>query len=311
MLLDPLERTIVSSSRDRGRLWIFDITARRARLTDACADYLSVHAGRDGHFAVLHQSDDGQRVEIAAHSFDCPDLALSRCVVTADEGRVDGSASVWTHLPTHFVAYVAFARQTTSQDPVLISIHTDRTVSWQTFDWFDDSYDKGYQGVVGVASVPDSWLVLVSVQRSSKLVLYDPVAGRRVTDVLLANRQGNPCVCFRCSGRELLADDYDTLLKLEPWTWRVLQQTRLQEASTLNTMQFTGQFAFDADETVCAVARPFSGDVVGLDPDSFRLTSRAIVGGQPLELAVLRDRRVFAQDWKSGILLTGRLEPIA
>jgi len=71
--------------------------------------------------------------------------------------------------------------------------------------------------------------------------------------------------------------------------------------------QFIGQFAFDADEQVCAVARPFSGDVVGLDPKTLELRYRAELGKQPLEVAVLRDLRVFARDWKTGEILKGAL----
>jgi hypothetical protein len=37
------------------------------------------------------------------------------------------------------------------------------------------------------------------------------------------------------------------------------------------------------------VARPFSGDVVGLDCDSMLQTHRATLGKQPLEAGLLRD----------------------
>ena len=175
----------------------------------------------------------------------------------------------------------------------------------RTFEWYDDSYDKLYQGIVGVTEIPDSDLVLVSVQRSSTLIIYDPNARRKVGEFSLSNGHGNPTLHFRGPG-ELWAADYDTLLKIEPGSWRVLESRRLQDAAA-GTAQFIGEFAFNRDEAICAVARPFAGDVIGLDPKTFRTRYQAKIGGQPLEVAVLDDRRVYARDWKSGRLLQGSL----
>jgi hypothetical protein len=86
----------------------------------------------------------------------------------------------------------------------------------------------------------------------------------------------------------------------------VERSRKLQEAAS-GTAQFIGAFAFDEAETLCAIARPFSGDIVGIDPDTLRTKYRAKVGSQPLEVALLRDRRVFARDWKTGNLLTAEL----
>jgi hypothetical protein len=61
---------------------------------------------------------------------------------------------------------------------------------------------------------------------------------------------------------------------------------------------------------MCAVGRPFSRDVLGIDSESFAVTSRADLGEQPLDVALLSDGRVFARDWKSGCRLHGKLGPI-
>ena len=74
-------------------------------------------------------------------------------------------------------------------------------------------------------------------------------------------------------------------------------------------MQFIGDFAFDADETVCAVARPFSGDVVGLEPSSMKGRWIAHMGHHTLEVAALSGHRIIARDWKTGETLRGELEP--
>jgi hypothetical protein len=75
------------------------------------------------------------------------------------------------------------------------------------------------------------------------------------------------------------------------------------------TQQFMGEFAFAPDAPVCVVARPFAGDVVGVDTRTLKTVSSAKVGGQPLQVAALPGRRVVARDWKTGALLQGRLEP--
>jgi len=66
------------------------------------------------------------------------------------------------------------------------------------------------------------------------------------------------------------ASDYDTIVKVDRSSWQVRDVCRLQSAAA-GTMQFIGDFTFDPDETVCAVARPFSGDVVALDPSTMKV----------------------------------------
>ncbi len=304
MLIDPEERTIVSSLGwvDGGELWVLDVATGRAR-TDRLGDakYLSLHAGLSARFAVLHHYDDSRAV-ITVHGFSRPDVVLGRCEISGDGSRIEGDPEVWALVPRYYVAYLV---QPAWSDFALITIDPAKGAALQTFEWFDESYDKGYQGIIGVMEVPGSDVVIVSVQRSSTLILHDPEARKKVGEFSLSGRGGNPTLYFRQTADELWADDYDTLLKIQPHSWRVLKDRRLQD-----TREFIGQFVFNTDETVCGVARPFSGDVVGLDPDTFEIRYRAVLGSKPLDVAVLRDGRVFARDWKSGALLGGTFKPI-
>jgi len=308
VLADPEERTVVSSLGwvDGGTIWVLDVATGRTRsLRVGDAKYLSLHAGRSGHFAAVHHYD-ADRLVITAHSFSQPDEVLSRCIVSQDDRGIEGSPSPWQHLPRHYVAYLV---QPAWSEFALVTVDTSGAVTLQTFEWYDDSYDKGYQGIVGVTEIPDSKLVLVSVQRSSKPILYDPDARRKVGELVLSESHGNPSLYFRRAQSELWAEDYDTLLRVEPGSWRILQSRKLQEAAA-GPAQFIGQFTFNSDESICAVARPFSGDVIGLNPKNLRTKYRAKLGRQPLEVALLRDRRVFARDWKSGDLLQGSLRRV-
>jgi hypothetical protein len=305
MLLDPNERTIISSMGwvDGGSLWSFDVASgreQRQRIGDA--KYCSLHRGEGSLFAVVHHHD-ANRVEITAHGFAEPGIILSRCIVTANTHSIEGDVAVWSSLPRHYVAYL---KQPKWADYALIRVAHDGTVSLQTFAWYDERYDKSYQGIIGVTSIPGSRLVIVSLQRDSHPVIYDPETKRKVGEIALSGALGNPRLCFRRTARELWADDYDTVLRLDCDSWKVLKRAKVQQASSA-TAQFIGQFAFDAEERVCAVARPFSGDVVGLDTGTLEVCCRAELAKQPLEVAVLRDFRIFARDWKTGELSTGTL----
>jgi hypothetical protein len=123
----------------------------------------------------------------------------------------------------------------------------------------------------------------------------------------LADRGGNPALRFRRGANELWADDYDTLLRIEPGDWRVRNRRLLQGGWTTGSRQFIGEYAFNNDETLCAVARPFSGDVVALNTTNFRITHACNLGRQPLLVALLSDGTVWARDWKSGDVLRGAL----
>lgn len=310
MLIDPEERTIVSSLGwiDGGALWVLDVETgreRTERLGDGDARYLVLHAGQSGHFAVSHHYDAGH-LAITVHSFSQPRIALGRCDVSRDGSRIEGHADVWALVPRNYVAYLV---QPAWSDFALVTLDPAKSAALQTFEWYDDSYDKGYQGIIGVIEVPGTSIVIVSVQRSSTPVLYDIMARKKVGELGLSGRSGNPTLCFRKSADELWADDYDTMLKIQPHSWRVIKERRVQEAAS-GTTQFIGRYVFNSDETVCGVARPFSGDVVGLDPVTLGVKYRAVLGSQPLEAAVLLDGRVFARDWQSGALLGGAFSPV-
>jgi hypothetical protein len=306
MLVDTQSRVIISSLGwvDQGGLWSLRVAdGSESRISLGEAKWLSLHPGSEDHFSVVHHFE-GDRIEITVHSFREPREALGRAVVAAEGAHVLGDAAVWASVPRSYVAYYAAPPWS---DFTLVRVDAAAgEVELQQFDWYGRDYDKGYQGIVGVVEVPGQDLLIVSVQRDSKPVLYDPIARRQLGSLSLAGRGGNPTLFFRRHANELWADDYDTILKLEPNTWRVLGSRRLQSAMT-GTGQFIGRFAFNADETLCVIARPYSGDVIALDPRTLRLRFRARTGAQPLEAMALPDRSVVARDWKTGTLLRADL----
>ena len=301
------KRTIAVSSLgwvDHGALWVYrhdGETIDSAPLSDA--KYLSLHAGRNDCFAVVHHYEK-ERVEVTAHRFSRLDEPEGRVVVAGNEAHFAGETRVWREVAHHYVAYV---RGPLWSDFALIALYPDEDrIELQTFEWYGDQYDKGYQGIVGVTEVPGSPLVIVSVQRDSRPILYDPVSRLKRGEITLASRGGNPTLCFREGANELWADDYDTVLKLDGTTFSLLASRRLQ-GSPAGTAQFIGGFSFDASRALCLVARPFSGDVVAIDSRTLKTRYRCRTGAQPLEATMFGDDLVVARDWKTGAILKGRM----
>ncbi len=306
MLLDAQSRVVVSSLGwvDHGGLWMLRVAdGIESRIPLGEAKWLSLHPGTEDHFSVVHHFES-DRIEITIHSFQDPQETLGRAAVAGDGARVLGGAAVWGRVAKSYVAY--YTGPSWSDFTLLRVNPAAGEVELQQFDWYGREYDNLYQGIVGVVEVPGQDLLIVSMQRDSKPVLYDPIARRKLGSLSLAGRGGNPTLFFRRHSNELWADDYDTILKLEPGTWRVLGSRRLQSAMT-GTGQFMGRFAFNADETLCVIARPYSGDVIALDPRTLRLRFRARTGAQPLEAMALPDRSIVARDWKTGALLRADL----
>lgn len=308
MLIDSKNQQVISTLGwvDRGAVWTFSRHSKAPQsvsLSDA--QFLSLKQGREDTFAVVHNFD-GSRLEISAHRFAEPGHTVSRVSFVSTGSRflpqpprvsIEGDTSIWSLLPHAYTAYAFgdFHLFEPLGDPVM-----------EAFDWYNDSYDKGYQGIVGVTEVLGTERVIVSVQRDSNPILYDRETRKVVRKLRLADRGGNPEFQFRPCSTELWASDYDSVVKLDANTYDVLNTSLVQDAEGA-TRQFIGSFCFGHSGGICIVARPFSGDAVALDCASMRVTHDVKLGGQPLDVAVLDDGLVLARDWKTGALTQGML----
>jgi hypothetical protein len=290
---------------DKNSLWIFhteDETERHANLGNA--EYLSLFKGARNHFSVAHHYDKS-RIDFSARTFSSPETTLSNLSITNDGHTYEGSLDVWEHLPK---AYVEYLSHDGIDDYWLLLLDPSKShVEYQRFEWFDDSYDHGYQGIIGVTEIPNSHLLIISVQRDSNPVLWDPIEQRVVRKLNLAGAYGNPRLQFSSTDDDLWADDYDSIVKLDPTDWSVKSVKRLQPADN-GKAQFIGEFSFGRDETLCIVPRPFSGDVLGVNTLDLSVKHVCNTGGQPLEATMLDDGRVYARDWQTGTLLRGNMK---
>jgi hypothetical protein len=308
MIADPA-RTLVLSSMgwvDGDALWRFDVGSRRVDTVPlgTGARYARLHAEDGDRFAVEH-GFDGARFEVSVRSFARPELTLARAVVEPGRSALEGEPAAWIGLPQLYVPYLTFEPW---RDSVLVRVVPGAgRVDVQQLPWFDGSYDKGYQAPIDVIASPDGSAAVISVQRSSRLILHDLATGTARATVDVAGRGGNPELRLRAAGRELWASDYDTIAVVRTADWRVDRHALLQGEPEVPRQLFIGDYTFAPDADLCVVARPFGGDIVALDPGTLKVTLTAHVGGQPLHVAALGGGAVIARDWKTGALLSGTL----
>jgi len=308
MITDPDHRICISSMGwvDHDALWLFEATRgveRRISLQTG-ARHLSLHSGERGHFAVGHHFD-GARFEVTVHAFSDSGRVLARMMTGPYRTRFEGDSAAWRNVPRCYVPYLRFFPW---KDFVMVVIDpAEARLVVQRLGWYDDTYDKGYQGVTHAVEIRGEDAALVSIQRSSTVVVHDLRTGERRSTIDLDGRGGNPELQDSPSTGELWAGDYDTLVVLDRANHRHLRKRRLQDSDP-GTKQFIGHFTLGRDGATCLVARPFSDDVLELDGPTLRTLRTADVSGQPLEVAYVDADHVVARDWKTGRLLEGTLQ---
>lgn len=309
MIIDTTESRIVSSLGwiDKSALWTYDVASGRTHnITISDAAYVSLHPGQRDMFACVHHSTN-RLPALSAHMITSPGQTLSRISVDDERGVIEGDATVWQYLPAAYVAQGVWDGRIGQR---LILVHAEsRAIEVQRMEWFDDHYDLVYQRLLDVAPVPSVPHVVISIQRDSHPVLYDPLTRTVVRRISLAGRAGNPILRFRQTAPELWATDYDMIVRLTASDWLLVDALKIQQ-SAAGTAQFIGDIAFDRAEHLCAIARPASRDVIALDTKTFQVSHRAETGHQPIEVVIRKDGRVFSRDWHTGELRSSTLMPI-
>jgi hypothetical protein len=311
VILDLAERFIIDNMGwvDKAELWCFDLANGAVRQVGlGPGGWLTLIRGDRGLFVAVRRESDTV-IEATVHNASSPAEVLARVRVEHGRAAFAGQLDLWGSVPRVFVG--DHSRVSSVADPLLFVVdHQRATVDLHELPWYSTRYDLGYQALLQPVPVPDSNLILMPIQRDSEPVIYDLTERRVVGKIKLANRRGNPTLYFRHRATELWANDYDTMLRLDVKSWRVHDALRLQEeiveivaGHEARSGAFIGEYGFDLDEARCAVGRPYGGDVVLLDTGSFRQVGRVPTGSEPLHVALLRDGRIVARDWKTGSLI--------
>lgn len=313
MITSSDEAFVISSFGwvEKGGVWWYSVQSREATTIPLSrARWVELFAGENDLFSALHHWE-GEKVELTVARISAPGDVLARAVISPDGQEISGDDSLLSRVPAAYTGwYESFAGPAASNAAYhLFQLDTERREMRVTrLTWFNEDYDWGYQGVTGVVQVPNSPLLLFTVQRDHNLVLYDPEADGVVRKIPLAGRNGADDPQFRDA--DLWVKDYDHLLRVDPRNWSTVASVRLQgdiDSPYGPSASFIGEFGFDQDGASCYVARPESRDVLLLDADSMKVTRRAELEGQPLEASLLADGTVIARDWKSGRLLSGKM----
>ena len=309
MILSPDATTSLSSLGwiEHDALWRLDVGRNTIDTIPMAtgARYASLHrVPGSPRFVVAHHFD-GSRFELSVRDYRAPETILAAALLEPGAIRLTGDAAAWAGVPLLYVEYLAFPPL---DDFVLLKVQPSAgAIAIQPLLWFDDSYDKAYQGVVGVLQLPDPDVALIAVQRSSRLILHDLRTGAALRSINLGGGYGgNPRMEIRDEGREVWANAYDTVAVVQVGNWQVRRRAWLQEADG-TTQLFVGDYAFVPDADLCVVARPFSRDIVALDARTLKVVATVQVDGQPMEVAALPGGDVVAREWKTGVLLTGSL----
>ena len=287
---------------DKGNLWIYSSEKKDIesfRLSDA--QYLSIHKGENDYFSVGHNFND-TRFEITVHHFSDPTKVVCKLSFDNFKNTVDGDINLLCHVPKYYIASLninnEFRFHLFRIENGQLSVIDDK-INW----YYEGNFDFGYQGLIGVTEYEDE--LIFCVQRDGSLYRYSLISNEIIEKIPLANKYGNPRVTFCENFSELWVDDYDTILKVNPKTWKI-ENYKLLQPDDKGSGQLIGSYSINKDLIV--VPRPFSSDILILDKD---LNPKASikVGNQPLE-AVLLDKLLVAREWQTGELKTKKIDSL-
>ena len=293
MILDATTQTIVGNMGwvDKGALWTFDVQKQtEGHVPVPGARFLSLRAAANGIFRLVHHHSSDQAVSI--RHLGEPDVELASIRFDRGRARFLGETELWRLVEPAVIMKANSQTKLMLIDPLRLRV-VDLDLSWFT----NANYDLGYQDLVDCITIAAADRMIVSVQRSSELVVIDLERNERIGSIQLAGRGGNPSLQMRPEG-DFLASDYDTLCRVDPGSSSVLKAVRLQGAAGTNTQQFIGDY--EIGPVTGVVARPFSGDVLLVDSENFDVLARAAIDGQPLAVCRVSESRVVTRDWKTG-----------
>jgi hypothetical protein len=295
---DEKARRLISSLGwvDGPCIWVFDVDGRRSRL---------VHVS-SSRFVALRRYADVLR--IVHHGGIAPTVSLRRVSSIDREAALleyddrpyfSGDDELWSLVDP----CVLVPRKSTT---VLLYVDApNKRVRELDLRWFYlGDYDLGYQRPIDCLTLPDREHVVVSIQRSSRLAVVNILENRKVGEIQLAGRSGNPELVLREDGN-LIASDYDTLCRVDLEKMAITAAVRLQDESSGGTRQFIGDFIVQSEGIV--VARPFSGDVLLVDESDFSVKASASTGAEPLQAVLVAGADVLGRDWKTGHVLEATL----
>jgi hypothetical protein len=306
MILDRNERLLVSSVGwiDRGGFVLRDLsTDKIVGFPGDESAFVRLFPIDGDRFLTASHAPEGDRMHLAVRPFSDPARVLWSLRVTPCDQIASGDPREAVGICRH---HLATFKNGGLWDHHLVTVNSDGAGAvLGALPWYNsERYDLSYQGLTDVVALPGTHVVLVSVQRSSTIIVHDPTASREDGRLDLAGRHGNPLLTM--VGNELWTIDYDTFVRVSLPSRKVVQKVLLQPAAH-GTMQFAGELFVWKARRKAVISRPFSGDIAVVDPDSGTIECVVALGRQPLSFVVTDSGRVIARDWKSGDWIEGSM----
>ena len=307
MLLNTEEDTIISNCNwtDKNNILVINTASEKVTTfqVNNCKSIQLKRHSIEGFISIEHFLDE--TLVFSIRPYKNPEIVLSRLRITDDDFHYSGDVHLWKTCQRYYIH--RFNHHTFGDGKFLIDLQADsyRGIFLQ-LSWVNESFDNNYESALDVLQVPGTKSILFSLSRCSELYLYDLERKSLIKRISLASRFGDPKPIFNRTSSELWCADYDTLLKLRVSDFHIICEKRLQKSPLEEEMQFIGEFALTPNEQFCAVARPFSKDVILLDSNMFEIVSSSKSQYQPLDIVVLSDFRFVCRDWKTGAIQFGR-----
>jgi hypothetical protein len=158
--------------------------------------------------------------------------------------------------------------------------------------------DPGYSEPSNAALLPNGREVAISIVRCNHMVFFD-IESRRTRLVDMPGAGGANEVTVR--GRSVWMVNYDTLCEIDIETLRVRASPTLQppyrdKAYGFMTHAFVGRIRYSDTAKGWLVPRPYSGDILLVDPASLSPRARIDCGGKPYDVVEFRDGRLLIQN---------------
>lgn len=192
MIIDRDETTILDHAawgQDSHSLWRYQVEASNEEKLDWPARPFMLFPGRDRIHVTMVERDDDE-----AHIVTIRLIADVETVVASATHRnrawtFDGPSEIWKLAPS----YVVVERGN------LLHIHPN-DADLDPLVWYEQGYDLNYQGLGPAYEIPDSHLLLISIQRDSNPVIYDPLQREVRGHISLAREGREPIALLPSDG---------------------------------------------------------------------------------------------------------------
>ncbi|HLJ65498.1 MAG TPA: hypothetical protein VKT70_15400, partial [Stellaceae bacterium] len=188
MIFNPAAGIVIDSLGwvDKGALWAFDIASQTENLIASDLAGASIRTGEGGFFRVWHPKCADSMVSI--RHVGAPGIERAAVRFRGAKPEFSGDVELWRFVETAVLMFAPPHHEKLIKiDPIGRRV-VELDPSW----YLRGGYDLVYQGLIDCLTLPDENRVIVSVQRSSKLVVIDIEENRPVGSIELADRGGNP-----------------------------------------------------------------------------------------------------------------------